>query len=569
VSRGAWAVARLLQGVPATSVDLDQVDQDWRELAAAIAEAPDRGAALERALASRPDGKQRWAELLAADALDAGEPPKTTRLLTVEELEQLPPPRWLVRNHLVAESISVLFGPSGGGKTFVALDLALAVATGQDWLGTEPVEGGYVVYATGEGLAGLARRIAAWREAHGSPSLARFRVLPVAVQFMDAADLERLRADLRTLPEAPKLIVVDTLARSMVGAEENSARDMGVFLAGIERISTEWAAHVLLVHHTGKTGETERGTTALRAFVQTMLRLVGEDGTATLSCDKQKDGAAPFVPTALRLVPTADGATCTVQLAARAGEPTLTTRARAVLAALDANFLEEGATATEWMTVCAVPDSTFYGARKQLLVGEYVGKVGRRYVVLDKGHVALEEQRVSGLTPTPKELQANSTGAGSHASSKTPHTLKGVEFGSGETETCETSPAEDGQAPLLKREELALATLDERFGARGATDAEWRDACIDSGQARASYYRAKPVLLARGLVVVEGTGPGARHWLAHEGASGGLGRPESHEVSPGRGLSPGETNNSSETSSGETSAGTGFDGDEEGQLPWR
>ena len=320
MSRGAWAVSRLLQGVPAAAVNLDEIDPDWRELAEAIVDAPDRGAAFEAALASRPDRHQRWAELLAADAL-SGDAPRATRLLTIEELEQLPAPRWLVGNHLVAESISVLFGPSGGGKTFVALDLALAVATGQPWLGTEEVEGGYVVYATGEGLAGLARRIQAWRAAHGTPSLERFRVLPVAVQFMQPDDLEQLRLDLRTLPEAPRLIVVDTLARSMIGAEENSARDMGLFLDGVERISQEWGAHVLLLHHTGKSGEAERGTSALRGFVQTMLKLTGDDGQATLSCDKQKDGAAPFAPHALRLVPTEDRATCTVQLAAQTSAP--------------------------------------------------------------------------------------------------------------------------------------------------------------------------------------------------------------------------------------------------------
>ena len=302
MSRGARAVARLLAGAPATSVNLDDLDSDWRPLAEVLLDAPDRGAALEAALAHRPDGDQRWAELLTADVLspDGDQPERTTRLLTIEELEQLPAPRWLVHNHLVAETISVLFGPSGGGKTFVALDLALTVATGQPWLGTEAVEGGYVVYATGEGLAGLARRIQAWRAAHGHPSLERFRVLPVAVQFMDAADLEQLRADLRSLPEAPKLIIVDTLARSMIGAEENSAKDMGLFLDGVEQITREWGAHVLLVHHTGKNGETERGTSALRGFVQTMLKLVGEDGLATLSCDKQKDGAAPFEPHVLR-----------------------------------------------------------------------------------------------------------------------------------------------------------------------------------------------------------------------------------------------------------------------------
>src|SRR5919205_1421915 len=314
MSRGARIVAHLLAGGPASTVNLDDLDSDWRPLAEVLLDAPDRGAALEAALAQLPDGQQRWVELLAADALAPDTPERASRLLTVEELEQLPAPRWLVHNHLVAETISVLFGPSGGGKTFVALDLALAIATGHPWLG-EPVEGGYVVYATGEGLGGLAHRIQAWRATHGNPSLERFRVLPVAVQFMQPDDLEQLRLDLRTLPAVPKLIVVDTLARSMIGAEENSARDMGLFLDGVEQITKEWHAHVLLVHHTGKSGETERGTSALRGYVQTMLKLVGEDGVATLSCDKQKDGAAPFEPHALRLVPTEDGTTCTVQLA--------------------------------------------------------------------------------------------------------------------------------------------------------------------------------------------------------------------------------------------------------------
>src|SRR5919201_2723105 len=136
MSCGARAVALLLAGAPATSVNLDDLDADWRPLAEVLLDAPDRGAALEAALARRPDGDQRWAELLAADALaPESEPPEhTSRLLTIEELEQLPAPHWLVANHLVAESISVLFGPSGGGKTFVALDLALAIATGQPWL---------------------------------------------------------------------------------------------------------------------------------------------------------------------------------------------------------------------------------------------------------------------------------------------------------------------------------------------------------------------------------------------------------------------------------------------------
>ena len=126
--------------------------------------------------------------------------------------------------------------------------------------------------------------------------------------------------------------------------------------------------------------------------------------------------AAPFAPHALRLVPTEDGTTCTVQLATQTSAPSdqLTSKARAVLAALDANFLAEGATATEWMKVCGVPDSTFYSSRKQLLLGEYVGRFGKRYALLDKAWDVLGRQQVPGstsFTPTPKELQKTPMGA--------------------------------------------------------------------------------------------------------------------------------------------------------------
>ena len=69
MSRGARIVAHLLAGGPAASVNLDDLDADWRLLAEVMLDAPDRGAALEAALAHRPDRDQRVAELFTIDAL--------------------------------------------------------------------------------------------------------------------------------------------------------------------------------------------------------------------------------------------------------------------------------------------------------------------------------------------------------------------------------------------------------------------------------------------------------------------------------------------------------------------
>ena len=144
--------------------------------------------------------------------------------------------------------------------------------------------------------------------------------------------------------------------------------------------------------------------------------------------------------------------------------------------------------------------------------------------------------------------------------------------GTGTAEEGDAVSVDEGEASLLQREQVALVTLDEAFGARGATDAEWRDACIERGQGRTSYYRAKPVLLARGLVVIEGSGPGAHYWLAHERAMR-VEPEQSHRQVPGTGGTPETgTSGTSGTSGGSGTSSSlpdaGAD-DLAGGLPWR
>jgi hypothetical protein len=148
-----------------------------------------------------------------------------------------------------------------------------------------------------------------------------------------------------------------------------------------------------------------------------------------------------------------------------------------------------------------------------------------------------------------------------------------LELWRSETETPQTADADgadEEDVALLQHEQRVLVTLDEGFGARGATDAEWREACIERGQARASYYRAKPVLLTRGLVVVEGSGPGARYWLAHERAGSGLTRSQSQQVSPPASLTETSKSSSETETTREPSGHPAADqaGDLEGGLPW-
>src|SRR5690606_28789435 len=159
-----------------------------------------------------------------------------------------------------------VYGPSGCGKTFLALDWALHVATGSYWHGNR-VEAGPVLYIAAEGVAGIGRRVKAWLSHNRIYDLSRHHPihwLPEAVNVAEPASVWGLIEVAEELQ--PALIVIDTLARAIVGADENSAKDMGEVVARLDQLRRATRACVLLVHHTGKdTSAGARGSSALRA----------------------------------------------------------------------------------------------------------------------------------------------------------------------------------------------------------------------------------------------------------------------------------------------------------------
>lgn len=162
-----------------------------------------------------------------------GKPPRPRfRVLRISELADLPAPEYLVHGVLPAAGNGVLYGVSGTGKSFLALDWALAIATGQvAWMGRE-IQAGPVVYVAAEGQAGLTQRIEAWMHANGVTTEPDLYVIPDAVQLLDLADGKALlEAITAKIGEPPVLIVLDTLAKSMAGGDENSTQDMGLVMA--------------------------------------------------------------------------------------------------------------------------------------------------------------------------------------------------------------------------------------------------------------------------------------------------------------------------------------------------
>jgi AAA domain-containing protein len=218
-------------------------------------------------------------------------------------LDKIPQPEPLIRGVLFRDSLAWLQGNPGSAKSFLALDMAGCVGTGLPWQMFGVPAAGPVLFIAAEGVSGMRWRVRAWEDANTrAMDDVSWLPMPVQVDSRDWGALVDLAAEL-----GPLLIVVDTQARVTVGLEENSAKDMGVFVHQLERLRIASGACVLVVHHQGRNGEHMRGSTALEGAATTILQVVKDDELVTVKNRKHKDSET-FDDITLRLVPTRQSA---------------------------------------------------------------------------------------------------------------------------------------------------------------------------------------------------------------------------------------------------------------------
>ena len=314
------------------------------------------------------------------------------RFITDEEVFAEKPPGQLIDGILTQGGLSALVGPSGDGKTFLVTDWLYSIAQVGAWIGERRVQTGTAVLVAAEGSYSLGPRFRAWRSLCEVEGPIPFYIVPQPVNLMEAGEVTLFLDELPdALPIAPDLLVFDTLAQSMVGVDENTAKDMGIVIQNCNRIRESTGVALLLVHHTGHNMDRKRGSTALRAGVDTMLMLKrDEDAVLVLSCLKQKDMAA-FEPIRLQL--NQQGDSMVVGPSSGIG-PTLSDTSLAVLHALDRSNMGDGLTSTDWEAAFTGPRSTFMLHRKRLWEESYVtrDKAGRgaRYSLTPSGRTALD-----------------------------------------------------------------------------------------------------------------------------------------------------------------------------------
>lgn len=235
---------------------------------------------------------------------EAGQRAQSFALVRVGNLE-IKAPEYAIRDRIETDSLALIFGDPGCGKSFLGVDIACCIATSADFH-DYAVKPGPVIYLAGEGHNGLARRFKAWEIARGYRlDDAPLYLSPIPAALCDpASTTEVVQAvdGVAAAAGAPVAVIVDTVARNFGPGDENSTQDMAAFIQAADTIRNKYRSTVLLIHHTGHGDKTRaRGAMALKGALDAEYRMdKDEDGVIRMEATKMKDAEHPE-PMAFRI----------------------------------------------------------------------------------------------------------------------------------------------------------------------------------------------------------------------------------------------------------------------------
>ncbi|GAB6089564.1 AAA family ATPase [Spirochaeta dissipatitropha] len=195
----------------------------------------------------------------------------------------------LIEDTLSARSECVIFADQFEGKTHAVVSMTFAIAAGLPFNG-KPTQKGAVLAVVPEDDAGYRRRIYANCIHHGiDPADLVYHVLPGATEITNEKQVEKLILDtISNMPEPPKVIVIDTVARALGSADPNS--QMGLYVRGVEAIKRVVGCTVVSIHHTGHADKgRERGGSELKAAADHRFSVsMAKNGVCTMTNLKNK-----------------------------------------------------------------------------------------------------------------------------------------------------------------------------------------------------------------------------------------------------------------------------------------
>lgn len=190
--------------------------------------------------------------------------------LHVLQVADLPPepldrPAWLIDELWADEAVGVIGGAPKCCKTYLALEMALAVASGRPCLGRfqVPVPGPVLLFAAEDSPLQVRARLLGLAQARGVDFTSLPVFLILAEQLRLDLDHDKVRLAAAIEKHRPRLLILDPFVR-LHRLDENSAMEVSALLADLRALQRRFHLAVLLVHHTRKANGESSGGQALR-----------------------------------------------------------------------------------------------------------------------------------------------------------------------------------------------------------------------------------------------------------------------------------------------------------------
>jgi hypothetical protein len=221
------------------------------------------------------------------------EHPTPLSVVRVANVQSLPllEPSWLIEGLWGRDAVGIIGGAPKSCKSFLALEIALAVASGHPCLGhfSTPQPGPVILYAAEDSPVQVRTRL----EGLASARNVDFHDLPIHLVLDSDLRLDLSKDQLR-LKDAiqrikPRLLILDPFVR-IHRLDENSAQEVSALLADLRAWQRQFDLAILLVHHARKTaaevtGLSLRGSSDLHAWGDSNLYLSRHKDKLTLAME--------------------------------------------------------------------------------------------------------------------------------------------------------------------------------------------------------------------------------------------------------------------------------------------
>tara|TARA_R100001440_G_scaffold75740_1_gene103856 strand:- start:1857 stop:3818 length:1962 start_codon:yes stop_codon:yes gene_type:complete len=239
-------------------------------------------------------------------------PRGSLRFQTVKEaILNVENPKWLIEGCFEQEKLITVFGEPKSGKSFIAIAMACAVASGTEFYGCKANRSN-VIYLAGEGLSGMRKRLLAFHQSSYGHKLfftdeekkantklqdAQMFLSNRGARINEEDEYKKLEDEINLIKEQSGdigLIIFDTFQRSFSG-DENSAQEVNKFVKAADQLIHEYKCAVLLVHHTGRGNlNRARGSSVLDASIDGEFKVKRKDDEGIMYVNfeqtKNKDG---------------------------------------------------------------------------------------------------------------------------------------------------------------------------------------------------------------------------------------------------------------------------------------